>query len=59
MSKTEIASSIENMGGIWTAHSDREYTSYGMQVVKGDSGKAVHMLGDAICNIALNPAELE
>lgn len=59
MTKTEFAGTIENMGGVWHAHSDREYTSYGLQVHKGDSAKAVQMLGDAICNISLNAAELE
>lgn len=47
------------MGAIWHAKTDREYTSYGLQVMKGDSSKAVSMLGDAICNISLNAAELE
>lgn len=50
MSKTEFTTSIENMGAVWNAHSDREYTSYGMQTMKGDSAKAVQMLGDVICN---------
>jgi len=59
MSKTEFAGTIENMGAQWSGHSDREYTSYGMQVHKGDSAKAVSMLGDVICNVQLNPAELE
>ena len=59
MSKTEFHEAIDNMGGIWHGHSDREWTSYGMHVFKGDSGKAVKMLGDALCNSTLNPAELE
>ena len=50
MSKTEFTTTIENMGAVWNAHSDREYTSYGMQTMKGDSAKAVQMLGDVICN---------
>jgi len=59
MSKTEQYAAIENMGAIWHAHSDREFTSFGLQTHKGDSGNAVKMLGDAICNVQLNPAELE
>ena len=59
MSKTEQYSSIENMGAIWEGKSDREITSFGLQTMKSDSGKAVQMLGDAICNIQLNPSELE
>ncbi len=47
------------MGAIYNAHSDREFTSYGLKVLKGDSGRAINLLGDAISNIALNSAELE
>lgn len=59
MSKTEFHEAIDNIGGVWHGHSDREWTSYGMHVFKGDSGKAVKMLGDSLCNSTLNPAELE
>jgi predicted Zn-dependent peptidase len=58
-SKSELASEIEQMGARYQAHSDREYTSYGLQTFKGDTGKAISLLGDIICNSALNPAELE
>ena len=58
-SKTELAEEIENMGARYTAHSDREHTSYGFQVFKGDAGKAVGLLGDMLCNNQLNSAELE
>ena len=30
MSKSEFSGTIENMGAVWNAHSDREYTSYGL-----------------------------
>ena len=59
MSKTEFNGTIENMGAQWHGKSDREWTSYGMHVFKGDTAKAVQMLGDALCNTSLNPAELE
>jgi len=59
MSKTEFAGSMDNIGGSWVAKSEREYTSYGMRVFKGDTAKAISMLGDALCNATLNPAELE
>lgn len=59
MSKTDQYANIENMGGIWHANSDREITSFGIQTHKADSAKAVQMLGDSICNIQLNPSELE
>lgn len=58
-SKTELAEEIENMGARYTAHSDREYTRYGLQVLKGDASKAVGLLGDVLCNNTLNSAELE
>lgn len=59
MSKTEQHSAIENMGAVWNAETSREWTSYGIQTHKADSSKAVQMLGDALCNIQLNPAEVE
>ena len=59
MSKTDFHGNLDNMGATWTAHSDREYTSYGMHVFKGDTSKAVSMLGDALCNSLLDAAELE
>lgn len=30
MSKSEFSGTIENMGAVWNAQSDREYTSYGL-----------------------------
>lgn len=41
MSKTEFNGTIENMGAQWHGKSDREWTSYGMHVFKGDTAKAV------------------
>ena len=41
MSKTEQYAAIENMGAIWSGNSDREITSFGLQTLKADSGKAV------------------
>jgi len=58
-SKTELAEEIENMGARYNAHSDREFTSYTFQTFKGDTNKAINLLGDMICNSALNSAELE
>jgi len=58
-SKTEIAEAIENHGARYSAKSDREWTSYNLQVLKGDCGAAVALLGDMLCNSALNSAELE
>ena len=47
------------MGAVYSAHSDREYTKYGLKVLKRDTHKAISLLGDAISNIALNSGELE
>ena len=58
-SKTEFLAELDNMGANWNGQSEREWTGLGMQIHKSDSAKAVSMLGDAICNATLNPAELE
>lgn len=58
-SKTELAEAIENMGARYSAHSDREFTSYNLQILKGDASGAVNILGDMLCNNALNSGELE
>jgi processing peptidase subunit beta len=58
-SKTEFLAELDNMGASWSGQSEREWTGLGMQIHKSDSAKAVSMLGDAICNATLNPAELE
>jgi len=58
-SKTEIAEATENHGARYSAHSDREWTSYNLQVLKGDAASAVNLLGDMVCNSSLNSAELE
>jgi predicted Zn-dependent peptidase len=47
------------LGAVYSAHSDREFTSYALQVLKGDTSKAVGILGDLICNGTLNSSELE
>lgn len=57
LSKGEFAETVDSMGANYTGHSDREFTSFGMQVHKGDCGRAVSLLGDALCNPSLNAAE--
>jgi len=47
------------LGAIWSARSDREHTSFQLQCLKEDNGRALNFLGDAICNMSLNPAEVE
>jgi len=58
-SKTEFSEDIENMGARYSAQSEREWTSYGLQCFSGDATKAVSVLGDLICNSAFNSAEFE
>jgi len=58
-SKTELAEEMDNMGAKYSAHSDREYTRFSLQVHSGDAARAVNMLGDMVCNNSLNSAELE
>lgn len=58
-SKSELSSSIENMGARYSSDTGREMSSYGLQVFKGDVSKAVKILGDMITNSQLNPSELE
>ena len=47
------------MGAYYEGKSEREHTSFSIQTMKSDTGKALNMLGDAICNPSLNSAELE
>jgi predicted Zn-dependent peptidase len=58
-SKSELSEEIENMGARYTAHSDREYTSYCMNVFGSDSHRALSLLGDIVSNSTHNSAELE
>lgn len=57
LTKGEWAETVSAMGASYEAKSDREFTSFGLKVGKGDCGKAVSLLGDALCNPALNSAE--
>jgi processing peptidase subunit beta len=58
-SKTQLSEDIENIGARYNAHSDREYTSFGVQCFGNDTRKAIALLGDMISNSSLNPAEFE
>ena len=57
LTKGEFAETVSAMGAEYSAKSDREWTSFGLKVAKGDCGKAVSLLGDALCNPAMNSAE--
>ena len=50
---------IEGMGGSMETQVDREQTSITMKIMKGDVGRAVSLLGDAVNNTSLDSAELE
>lgn len=58
-SKSQLAEEIEGMGGRLTSDVDREISSYGMTVFKGDVSRAVSLLGDALSSANLDAAELE
>jgi len=47
------------LGAIYDAKSGREHTRYNLQVFRNDVGRAITLLGDAVCNSALNSGELE
>ena len=58
-SKTELSEEIENMGANYTAHSDREFTKYGLSCFGNDAGRAVSILGDMLSNNSLHSGEFE
>ena len=58
-SKSELSEEIENMGANYSAHSDREYTSYSMNCFGGDTHRVISLLGDIVSNNTHNSAELE
>lgn len=58
-SKTEISEEIANMGAIFEGKTDREHTSYSMQILSGDTHKALNILGDMVSNSNFNTAEVE
>jgi len=58
-SKSQITEEIEGMGARYSAHSDREFTKYGLQIFGQDTNRAVSLLGDLISNQAYNSAEFE
>ena len=58
-SKASFNEEIEGMGGKLESQVDREATSVSLRVMKGDVGRAVSLLGDAVSNATLDTAELE
>jgi len=58
-SKTALAAELEGMGAQYTSNLEKEQIAYNLQVFKGDTAKALGILGDMICNASLNSAELE
>jgi predicted Zn-dependent peptidase len=57
--KSDIAQTIENMGGRFSSKTDRENSHLSLQVFKGDVGKAVKLLGDLVTGSTLNANEFE
>jgi predicted Zn-dependent peptidase len=50
---------IENMGARLHGDSQREQTSLGMTVFRGDVGRAVKLLGSAFTDATLDASEFE
>ena len=59
VTKSQFAEEIENMGGSVSTSIDREITNVNVTCFKGDLGRALNLLGDAVANPNLDPAELE
>lgn len=59
MTKSEQCEKLEDVGARWSSHIDREYTSFNIQCLKDDAHRAIAFLGDSVCNMQLNPAEVE
>ena len=57
--KASLSEEVEAMGGRLTTGVDREVTSLSMTCMKGDLGRAVGMLGNAVSSATLDSAELE
>jgi len=57
--KSQLAEEIEGMGARITSETDREITNLQITCMKGDVGRALSMLGDAVNNPTLDAAELE
>lgn len=47
------------MGGRFDGSTDREHSTISLTVHRGDVVKAVELLGDAVSNANLDPAEVE
>lgn len=59
VTKTQFAEEIENMGGSVSQDIDREITNLNVTCFKGDLARALNLLGDAVANPNIDPAELE
>jgi len=58
-SKQDFATDVEQMGGKFNAETGREQCHLSLTVMRDDMARAVEMLGDAVSNASLDPAELE
>ena len=58
-SKAGLAEEIESMGARISSDTGREISSFNINCFKGDTSRAVAMLGDAFSNATLDAAELE
>ena len=58
-SRSSFNNEIDTLGARLLGESGREQSSIGLTVFKGDVGRAVNLLGDAVANARLDQAELE
>lgn len=58
-SALQIASEIEDVGGVMNAYTGRETTAYYVKVMKDDLPLAVDLLSDILQNPAFDPEEME
>ena len=58
-SKASFNEEVEGMGARLNTSVEREKSSISMQCMKGDLGRAINLLGDAVSNANLDPSEIE
>ena len=57
--KASFSEEIESMGARLSQATEREQSSISLQCMKGDVGRAIDLLGDAMSNASLDSAEIE
>ena len=57
--KSDFGAEVSAMGATYETLPSREYHSYSIDCLKEDSGRALNLLGDSICNMTFNAGEFE